>query len=214
MLRLLLAFVLIVMVKGEGCCPPKAWEGYAITMAGLMKDGVPYSAKCFLTYHTNDTLGMIEMEGNITIDRWLTQKIRVIRDINKNLEYFIMDGRCSKKPMARKILECISENASLVLNTYLGAGPEKLAVKVYRFIDGNIEVYSTVTSSACIPVVEVTTGIHPTTNAEFMEVSQLSGITIGVKDPSVFDIPSICYSADISSDYVHIMSRWMPSGFY
>ncbi|KAL3862072.1 hypothetical protein ACJMK2_008067 [Sinanodonta woodiana] len=214
MLRLLLAFVLVVMVMGEGCCPPNAWEGFLGTMAGFIKYGVPHSTKSFLTYHTNSTLGMIYMEGDVIIDRWPTQKIRIFFDNNKNIEYLIMNNRCSKRTLARKQRNCIPENATRVLKTYLGAGPETLAVIVYRFMDRDTEVYSTVTSDSCIPVNTVATGTNPAFKDEYMEVEQLSGITVGVKDPSVFDIPSMCHSADVSIDYVPTISRWMPSGFY
>ncbi|KAL3862071.1 hypothetical protein ACJMK2_008066 [Sinanodonta woodiana] len=211
MLRLLLAFVLVVMAMGKGCCPPKAWEGFVGTMSGFMKDGKPHSSKGLLMYHTNDTLGMVDSEGDIIIDRLLTLKIRIIKDNNKMIGYNIMNGKCTKKTLVRKELDCIPENATLVRSTYLGAGPETLAVKVYRFMDGDTEVYSTVTSSGCIPLDHVLTGIHPDTKAEFIGVEQVSGITVGVKDPSVFDIPSICPSSGVSSDYVTTMSLWMSS---
>ncbi|KAL3862069.1 hypothetical protein ACJMK2_008064 [Sinanodonta woodiana] len=214
MLRLLLAFVLVGMAMGEGCCPPIAWEGFIGTMVGSVEDAVPHLTMSFLKYHTNITLGMIEMEGNIIIDRGQTQQIRIIIDNNKMTQYFIMNGKCARRTLARKVLNCVPENATLVLNTYLGAGPETLTVKVYRFLVEDIEVYSTVTSSGCIPVEHVLTGIHPDTKVALLEVAQVSGVTVGVKNPSVFDIPSICQSANISSDYAHFMSQWISSGLY
>ncbi|KAL3862070.1 hypothetical protein ACJMK2_008065 [Sinanodonta woodiana] len=213
MLRLLLAFVLVGMVMGEGCCPPNAWEGFVGTMVGFNENGVPHLTKGFFVYHQNSTLGMVAMEGDMLFDGWYT-KIKIIKDNIKNIQYVIINGTCTKQTLVLKAPNCIPENATRLLNTYLGAGPENLVVKVYRFMQEDTEVYSTVTSSGCIPVDYVITGTHPVTKAVFMEVVQITFITVGVKDPTVFVIPSVCDSADTSSDYVPIMNRLMPSGFY
>ncbi|KAK3591059.1 hypothetical protein CHS0354_026073 [Potamilus streckersoni] len=216
MLRLLLALVLIVKVLGKGCCPPDTWEGFVGTMAGSVKDGVPHLTKGFLRYHLNSTLGMVEVEGDVIVDGWHT-KIKIIKDFNKNIEYVIVNGNCFQLTLGPQVPNCIPDNADLLLNTYFGSGSETMGVKVYRYMVEDIEVYSTVTSSGCIPVDDVATGTLSHTKAEFIEVVQISNFTVGVEDRSVFNIPSICDSPafqNISSGHVPVLNKWMLYDFH
>ncbi|KAL3883194.1 hypothetical protein ACJMK2_029510 [Sinanodonta woodiana] len=191
MLHILLAPLLVTMVMGEGCCPPDAWEGVAFMVASVQNKAT-HLTKGVLMSHTNFTLGMIVIEGEVHVDG-LSKKVIEIKDYNKKIKYDINDGRCIKKTLQSKIPRCLPENTTLVENTYIGTGTEKVAVKMYRSDVGGLETNFTVTANECIPIVVIVSSIIP--NSEVMRVYEYSGITVGVKDPSVFDIPAICQKA-------------------
>ncbi|KAK3603357.1 hypothetical protein CHS0354_025963 [Potamilus streckersoni] len=211
MSHIALAPLLVAMVMGEGCCPPDAWEGVVGLMIGSVKGKNPHLTKGVQMWHQNVTLGMIAIEEELLVDG-LKMKLKVIQDYNKKNEYFIKDGKCTKMTLVPSIPRCLPENATLVENTYFGAGSENVAVKIYRFNTRGLETYFTVTANDCIPVMEIASGTLP--NAQVMKVSEYTGISLGVKDPSVLNIPAICQSVEDSAGYVPIMSRWRRSDFH
>ncbi|KAL3883285.1 hypothetical protein ACJMK2_029568 [Sinanodonta woodiana] len=212
MLQFVLAPLFVAMVTGEGCCPPDAWEGVAGLMVGSVKDKNPHLTKGVLMLHLNTTSGMIAIEEELLVDG-LKMKLKVIQDYNKKTEYVIKYGKCTKTALKSSIPRCLPANATLVENTFLGAGFENVAVKIYRFSVRGLEVYFTVTAYDCIPVVAIASGYIPDKKVSVLEVLEYSGITVGVKDPSVFDIPAICQPVESSSEFFPVMSHWSRSVF-
>ncbi|KAK3603358.1 hypothetical protein CHS0354_025964 [Potamilus streckersoni] len=212
MLHIVLAALFVAMVMGEGCCPPDAWEGEVDLTVGYSEDKNQHLTKGVLTLHVNNSLGMIAIEEELLVDGSKI-KLKVIQDYNKKTEYTLIGGKCIKKPLESSIPRCLPENSTLVNRTYIGAGSENVAVKVYRFNVGDIETDFTVTACDCIPVVAILSGTLADEQVSVLEVLVYSGITVGVEDPSVFNIPAICKKAEMSTGYFSIMSRWRRSVF-
>lgn len=190
MLRIVLAFVLVTIVMGEGCCPYDAWEGTFGLVTGTVQGGESHLTLGALYLHVDSAKKVIVSEGGLTVDGYGFQ-LKAIQDYEKGTEYDIVNGNCTTKRLGPWKSKCIPDNAVVVQDTYLGAGFEKVAVKTYLYTENGLQVYSTVTANGCIPIASVQSGttlegVPTVTAAEF------SGITRGVKDPSVFNIPAIC----------------------
>ncbi|KAL3882895.1 hypothetical protein ACJMK2_029197 [Sinanodonta woodiana] len=194
MLHIVLAPLLVTMVMGEGCCFPDAWEGVAFMMVGSVKNKTPHLTKGVVMFHMNYTLGMIVIQGEFLVDG-LNKKVNILKDYNKKIKYHISDGKCTKNTLETRIPRCLPENTTLVENTYLGSGTEKVAVKMYSSNVGGLEMNFTVTANGCFPIVAILSGIIPNSQVPVMKVYEHSGSTVGIKDPSVFDIPAICQPA-------------------
>ncbi|KAL3876393.1 hypothetical protein ACJMK2_034243 [Sinanodonta woodiana] len=212
MLRIVLALVSLATVMGEGCCPPDVWEGLEGLLAGSVQAGKPHLTKGGLMLHLNNTGKIIAIEEDLFVDDHEI-KLKIIQDYNRGTEYMIMDGKCTKKTLEPWKPKCIPDDAQVVQNTYFGAGSAMLAVKTYSFMEKGLQVYATATVSGCIPIVEVMSG----TTAEgvsTVDVVEFSGITLGIKDPSVFNIPSICNSESVPFMHIPSTSRLRRSVFH
>ncbi|KAL3876397.1 hypothetical protein ACJMK2_034246 [Sinanodonta woodiana] len=193
MLLYMLVLGLVTLEYGEPCCVPDAMEGVAEMVFSTTMHGMLRLVKGRAMVHLNLTLGMMEIEAEISVNGHETN-ITVIYDYNQEIQYTIINGSCTKFVLNATIPKCIPENATLVEETFLGAGSEQVPVKTYTFMIANDDVYFTVTSSGCVPIL-MDLSLHlATKQAVGIEVVKFSGITMGVKDPSIFDIPSICQS--------------------
>ncbi|KAL3876401.1 hypothetical protein ACJMK2_034250 [Sinanodonta woodiana] len=191
MMRIVLALVLVTMVMGEGCCPYDAWEGTFGLVTGTVQDGNSHLTQSALNLHVNSAKKIIVSEGGMQVDGYGFQ-LKAIQDYDKGTEYDIIDNKCTTKSLGPWKSRCIPDDAQVVQNTYVGAGSEKVAVKTYLYMEDGLQVYSTVTARDCVPIMSVQSGVT-SKGVSTVTVSEFSGITQGVKDPSVFNIPAICH---------------------
>ncbi|KAL3876402.1 hypothetical protein ACJMK2_034251 [Sinanodonta woodiana] len=212
MLRIVLAVVLVVTIKGEGCCPYDAWEGFEGLLTGTVQGGQSHLTQGAFTLHLNNTKRMVASEVDLVVDG-VVIRLKSIQDYNTGTEYDIMDGKCTKKPIGQWKPQCIPDDAKVVQNTYIGAGSEKVAVKTYLYTDNGLQVYATVTASGCIPVMAAISGTTAQ-GVPTVSVVEFSGITSGIKDPSVFSIPAICNSLDIPHQHIPIFKGLRRSFFH
>ncbi|KAL3876396.1 hypothetical protein ACJMK2_034245 [Sinanodonta woodiana] len=180
MLFYMLVFGLVKMVSGETCCVPNAMEGVAGMVVSTIVDGMPYLVKARAMVHLNFTLGMMEIEAEMSVNGQ-ESNITIINDYINKIQYAIMNGSCTKFALKGRMPQCIPENATLVEETFVGAGTEKVAVKTYTFMIANIEIFFTVTSSGCVPIImEISPPMAPKRIPGVgMEVLNFSGITLG-----------------------------------
>ncbi|KAK3612477.1 hypothetical protein CHS0354_032093 [Potamilus streckersoni] len=207
MLRIVLALVLVSMVMGEGCCPYDVWEGTLGLVTGTEEGGEAHLTLGSLNLHVNSARKVIVSEVGLEVDQEPFQ-LKAIQDYNEGTEFKIADGYCTKKQKQFPTWKsyCIPDDAEVVQNTYIGAGSEKVAVKTYSYKENGLQVYSTVTARGCIPIVSVKSG-RTLEGVPTVTVEEFSGITQGVDDPSVFDIPSICRHENPFERFLNL-HRW------
>ena len=73
-----------------------------------------------------------------------------------------------------------------MLSTYYGIGDNKYEIDVYEFMVDGKKMELSVTKGSCVPV-----GEQQQLANGFADVGFI-GLTEGIKDPSVFNIPSEC----------------------
>jgi len=80
-------------------------------------------------------------------------------------------------------------DANMVLSTYYGVGNNRVDIDMYTYMDGGMQATMSVTKDGCVPM-----GYHIKTNTGILDIGFM-GLTIGIKDMSVFDIPKGCQNA-------------------
>ncbi|XP_041347228.1 uncharacterized protein LOC121367153 [Gigantopelta aegis] len=103
--------------------------------------------------------------------------------------------KCYKKKMTRPFRErCIPDTAKCVGHFYMGSGTNKLQGDTY-YVDfrgkgmTRLHIYASVTKN-CIPIGEALFG-----RVKGMAIEETVGFAnfrLGIKDPSVFDVPKQC----------------------
>ncbi|XP_077987115.1 ependymin-related protein 1-like [Glandiceps talaboti] len=201
-MKYLLLLCLVSYSTAYVCCPPKQWESLLFQAGGY--------------YLTSGQLGMIDIasavhsdlksqlvaaeqrvrQGGVTVD------VKIIQDFGEHIQYAIQDGLCSKTalPGAMEDTACIPDDAENLGN--LNYGLDSLDGTVYRvkrdYPEANTSVSADIsmTPKECIPIgenmVQNTPDIHLIVNVIY------ANVTLGIKDPSVFDVPEIC-KQDINS---------------
>ncbi|XP_070532953.1 ependymin-related protein 1-like [Ptychodera flava] len=151
----------------------------------------------------------------VTID----STTRIINDFTLNAQYIIIDERVCLKadlPGTYNDFACIPDDG--IDRGVVSLGGDLLHGRTYEvnsvFETSNATEYITVTEDECIPVLVDHLSVHP-------QMSQLRSIgfynlTLGLKDPSLFDVPLICYeakavtfqeAASVGSDILKWVSR-------
>jgi hypothetical protein len=82
-----------------------------------------------------------------------------------------------------------SADAKLVLSTYYGVGNNKVDIDMYTYMDGGMQSTLSVTKDGCVPMAE-----HMKMSTGILDIGFM-GLTLGIKDMSVFDIPKGCQNA-------------------
>ncbi|KAL3876400.1 hypothetical protein ACJMK2_034249 [Sinanodonta woodiana] len=205
MMRIVLAHVLVTMVMGEGCCPYDAWEGTLGLVTGTEQGGQSHLTLGALNLHVNSAKKIIVSEGEMDVDGYGFQ-LKAIQDYMKGTEYDIVNGKCTTKSIGPWKSRCIPDDAQIVQNTYIGAGSEKVAVKTYLYMEDGLQVYSTVTARDCVPIMSVQSGVT-SKGVSTVTASEFSGITKGVKDPSIFNIPAICNPKNPLARYLDALRK-------
>ena len=82
-----------------------------------------------------------------------------------------------------------SADAKLVLSTYYGVSNNKVDIDVYTYMDGSMQSTLSVTKDGCVPMAE-----HLKMSTGILDIGFM-GLTLGIKDMSVFDIPKGCQNA-------------------
>ncbi|CAC5425845.1 UBQLN [Mytilus coruscus] len=112
-------------------------------------------------------------------------------DYNTGMEYIVRDNKCTKMNITTTEPGCIPTNATVVKQSYIGAGANMVKTTIYRFVDGQMLVYLTVADDGCVPVIYESTGMN--TKGESVKMGiQYMGIEAVASDASVFNMPASC----------------------
>nr|XP_034338183.1 mammalian ependymin-related protein 1-like [Crassostrea gigas] len=187
--------LLVVGVWGQ-CCPPDVYEITEDVYAEVRRNGTAEITRGMQRVSYDGESKRLYVHG---IDYTKNIVSEVIMDYKNGKEYVWANGYCRVLPVGNFSKSCIPESAKLLSQTYMGAAPHELSVKIYSFEKDSNEAFATVTAE-CTPI-----EAHFSNVAKgYIEFIVYSNFSTGIKDPSVFTPPEICHKGMSSA---HIAGR-------
>ncbi|XP_060075898.1 uncharacterized protein LOC132555565 [Ylistrum balloti] len=190
----LISFVgLIALSFGSKCCSPPQWD------RGEHIEGVEV---------VNGTMSLFQGTARTAYDaknhKFMTkftmmrgkklEKKHILNDYSAGMKYSVTDGVCTKSQLSGPFPEaCVPDDASVGFPMYFGVGDNKIEVTNYVLVSPN-RVTSLLVSEKCVPFSNSTTSTEGET--PFSVSIGYNGTTLGISDPSVFDIPPECSHDD------------------
>ncbi|XP_035695652.1 ependymin-related protein 1-like [Branchiostoma floridae] len=167
------------------CCVPKQWEGDIHMIQGYVRSGKPGLQNVTTRESYDFTRKMIAVEV-----RGIATPTKVIMDYNKMEQYTITGTTCTVgRMMNTGMLNCLPMNSTYMGSSRFG-GMEGLLVDSWSIVDpilGGTGVID-ITRDGCILVDEVR--ISPPGSQEPSLITLgVTDVTLGIKDPKVFDVP-------------------------
>ncbi|XP_077983806.1 ependymin-related protein 1-like [Glandiceps talaboti] len=198
-MKILLILSFVVYATASICCPP--FEQYECRMN--VRGGIYYPAYKFaelqdtnMSLHADITNKKVAFEETIRSGGGTVTHLKSITDFNQGVQYMIIDGTtCTKFPIETTLedIACIPDDAEL-LGTYDYA-MGKLKGSEYKYTVkqlGQIQTYVMTVTNQCIPLALQVVGGDEAGTFQYTTGGTYVNITPGIKDPSIFDVPSIC----------------------
>ncbi|XP_053393168.1 ependymin-related protein 1-like [Mercenaria mercenaria] len=123
-----------------------------------------------------------------------TYNLLILQLYDKGVMYIVRNGQCQSSELQQWNPICVPDSATIVKQTYYGMDKNKVDVDIYALQAGPDTVYLTMARTDCVPVYQATFG-SPEGVSGFLSTKAYRNISTGIKNPSVFDIPSICTNA-------------------
>ncbi|VDI44297.1 Hypothetical predicted protein [Mytilus galloprovincialis] len=173
------------------CCGPAQWEGYEGVSVGLKVNGTGEEGTGLLNMSVDANINKIVIRGYSLWNGQQQVKQHLLYDYSAAKSYSVYYGKCSIEDLAPYPgkVNCVPSDAKLVLSTYYGFGDNKYEIDIYEFMVDGKKMQMSFNKETCIPV-----GEHQQLANGFADISFM-GITEGIKDPKVFDIPPECNRA-------------------
>ncbi len=180
----------------DHCCAPPQWQGLARGAASIALPGEPPYLHTFgcpslavdLKERMMIALRVYIFRPEFVIDIWV--------DYNKGVIYTVwQESRCERSTVMGPPPRCIPEDWEWEGFSGLGVygSNNTMEVSGYSHNSGATSYGIVVTADSCLPVQSaVLTSGSPKQVLEFVDYYNL---WLGIADPRVFDIPSICESA-------------------
>ncbi|XP_063396847.1 uncharacterized protein LOC134681243 [Mytilus trossulus] len=182
-------FVLVPLVLS--CCIPSQWEGLQGLAMGQIKDGKPSSIEALLNISFDATAKKIFVAGSITVDDKSYDE-QVLQDFSTGKQYVVVSGQCIATAITEPFPQtCTSPSAKKLATTFVGAGQNKLIVELYNDDMDGKKTDITVLQGSCIPVSAYQKSGQTVTFINYL------GITAGISNATIFDIPKPCKNATI-----------------
>ncbi|XP_077984501.1 ependymin-related protein 1-like [Glandiceps talaboti] len=197
-MEILLILSFVVYATASICCPPFEQYKSRMNLRGGIYHSTTQSAALMnakLILHADITNNRVAFEETIQTSGTVTH-MKSIADFNQGVQYMIIDGTtCIKLPTESTLedIACIPDGAEL-LGTYDYA-MGKLNGSEYKFTMkqlGETQTYVTTVTEDCIPLASQIVGGDEAGTFKYTMGGTYVNITQGIKDPSVFDVPSIC----------------------
>ncbi|XP_013404178.2 mammalian ependymin-related protein 1-like [Lingula anatina] len=180
------------------CNCPSKWEGLMGEMIGAEKGGKPWTMQEGARLSVSSDDKKIFSMGVANFSTGQSVNMKVLQDFKNHKQYVIIKGKCTVTKLEGEMMNGVPANATWIGAFYFGSGVgNSLAVDSWKVKLGGAEEELTTTTKDCIPIGIVTTGI--VNGADVMATIGMVNVTIGIKDPSVFVVPSIC--KQVSSEH-------------
>ncbi|XP_066283520.1 ependymin-related protein 1-like isoform X3 [Branchiostoma lanceolatum] len=167
-------------VMTEACCPPKQFEcTIGVQNATIRAGKLDVSTTAFM--HSVDLVNKKVA--------YVGQGFKMMQDYNKMMQYTISHGFCTTGKLTTQIHNCMPANATIATSLDMG-GPKGVTLDVYdieKISPGPGLLFKgtlTFNRDGCIPFSETLM-----TEGSIATLGYIN-ITSGIKDPSVFDVPS------------------------
>ncbi|KAK6170582.1 hypothetical protein SNE40_018942 [Patella caerulea] len=197
-LSCVLAAVLSVYSVNTPCCTDREWS------ADMGLTGSSFRSGFFTPLEGHSTMFYDYHGKKLTIKTSLgsTYKNTVLLDYDKKREYFLVNGKCSVYELVIALRKpCIPANATYLRESIYGFGSNTLVADVWEYVEpsnGALTRFS-VTRDSCIPLIQAQYNPHPPaqpgTQTDIVYV--YSNFNPGIKDRSVFDIPTACVNQTV-----------------
>ncbi|XP_077984308.1 ependymin-related protein 1-like [Glandiceps talaboti] len=197
-MKILLILSFVVYATASICCPPVEQYECRMNLRGGIYHSTTQSAELMnanLSLHADITNNKAAFEETVQTSGTVTH-VKSITDFNQGVQYMIIDGTtCIKLPIETTLedIACIPDGAEL-LGTYdyamgkLNGSEYKYTVKQL----GQTQTYVMTVTEDCIPLALQVVGGDEAGTYQYTTGGTYVNITQGIKDPSVFDVPSIC----------------------
>ncbi|XP_060599148.1 mammalian ependymin-related protein 1-like isoform X2 [Ruditapes philippinarum] len=194
-MHLKLAYILafyfaIIPGQTKYCCYPVTWESVNFERDGLVGPGSKTAVINEITEKLSvDGVNQRIASFSIVNTGGYQIKVQILQLYNKNIMYIAEGGTCKTYKLPPWNPICVPDSATLAKKTYYGF-KDKVDVDIYAVVSGPKTSYLTMTRADCVPVYQASYG-QSQAGSE-LSFKTFSDITLGIKDQSVFDIPSSC----------------------
>ncbi|XP_063413226.1 uncharacterized protein LOC134695749 [Mytilus trossulus] len=171
------------------CCMPDKFESHEYVEGRILQ------ATHFETANMNISFDFTSKKAvgfryNIKTDGKVLPPMYTLVDYESGFAYVVQNNKCTKSAAHGKMQRaCIPEMFKMVKTTHFGAGSEMLPVHKYQSNIGNSTGSITVTAKNCYYISYG--GYNSQRPTEGLR-GEVFGITLGIKDPSVFSVPALC----------------------
>ncbi|XP_071111036.1 mammalian ependymin-related protein 1-like [Haliotis cracherodii] len=196
--------VFLVIVWGVGVaqyypyCTVPQWEGYQSTYGGIFREGQVVLDEMLtrVAYDLNNTRLALFTSGTTG---GVSRKIDYIYNYQERILYTIEGPTCTKTPLTEPFKkQCTPKGAVMTWGkTWLGgAGPnDELWILGFTGQLNNISYHISFNQFPVVPVFETLMG--EVDGVSLYQNSNFMNVTVGIKDPAVFNPPPSCKAVDV-----------------
>ncbi|KAK7507740.1 hypothetical protein BaRGS_00000705 [Batillaria attramentaria] len=197
------------------CCTPDQWEAlmfwdngnafidYTHQQTPKPRVGSAYTyinGSLMTAYdytHGRTYIQVPAVEISPLIPRPIIDNTTLLRDYKNGVQYQFSPGKCAKTKLDPLKRHCIPESAVNLGNGLLGKDRIQVSTYAYTLPDFPNQFQSTVTHTekGCLPVHVMYFVGSSEADSGAVNSLEVSNITVGIKDPSIFTIPSQCRKA-------------------
>ncbi|XP_070531921.1 ependymin-related protein 1-like [Ptychodera flava] len=190
---LLLSF--LACATAYKCCPPTQYECLYGQMGGFYVESTKQAGllSAAANVHSDGKNGKVAFSEEVNSGGHVSH-VKVVQDFKKSVQYLVIDGVCTKTALPGTFDDnaCIPDDAQFITTIDYGIGALQANVFLYNVVQmgSNTTAYVAVKTTDCVPIgtnnVVVSAGTTTVVSGGFVNV------TLGIKDPSVFDVPASC----------------------
>ncbi|XP_078595847.1 uncharacterized protein LOC144872950 [Branchiostoma floridae x Branchiostoma japonicum] len=197
----MLRFLAIAFLLGgcsvvvEACCLPKQFECTAGLQNATFRGGkLDVSSTMFK--HSVDLVNKKVA--------YVGQSFKIVQDYNKMMQYTINFGYCTVSKLTTPIHDCMPANATVTTSLLMG-GPKGIMMDVYdieKISPGQGLLFKgtfSLNQEGCVPFSQILK-----TEGSIATLAYVN-MAFGIKDPSVFDVPSPPCPKD--TDYLNLLQQ-------
>lgn len=190
-------FVVNAYGQTKYCCHPGQWESInyineAQIASGTKKPVYTQGNEALSVDGPNHRIASLSTlnSGGFKVN------VQVIQLYDKRVMYTVQSGECKQTPLPPWSPRCIPDTATLVKQTFYGVGDNKIDIDIYQVISGPNTIYLNIAHADCTPMYQ--SGYGSAQGVSALGFKTYTNITTGIKDTSVFDVPSICTNATVN----------------
>lgn len=177
-------------LNSQVCCVPKQFEspGGALGLIDVNGKALKQTISMMTSY---DSINKKTVTKSTTIVENYPPTITVeLKDYAAGKQYEVKNGVCNKGPLTTTFPDqCTPANATYS-PIVMGTGPHAVKGRIYNYMYSGINMTFIVTED-CVPLTEMLNG-HSVASVEYWIALGYTGLTTGIKDPSVFNVPASC----------------------
>lgn len=187
---LLVVSLAVFVGQAYSCCMPQKLEGKVGMSIGLKNNGDPLGITAMYDKWAMDTtIAKGYLSGTLYIMGYEVHQ-EIFQDYSQGIQYELVMGNCTVKPLPLAFKPvggkfCMPPS-SKIMTSYNGLADDTLDFDMYLIQFHGCQVTMSLTTKDCAPLSESFLTQEGIFNIGFM------GLTEGITDPSVFDMPETC----------------------